>query len=96
MLSIRDAQAMVEEAIAKLAPVDEEWVILDQYTIEKSWGWVFFYNSREYVKTGDDTYQLIGNAPYIVNRETHELVATGTAEDIEVYIADYEATIRRV
>ncbi len=96
MLSISEAQAMVEEAIAKLTPIDEEWAILDQYTIEKPWGWIFFYNSREYAKTGDEKYPLIGNAPYIVNRETHELVATGTAEDIEVYIADYEATIRRV
>jgi len=95
VLSIRDAQAMVEEAIAKLAPIDEEWVILDQYTIEKSWGWVFFYNSREYVSTGDPQYQLIGNAPYIVNKATGELADTGTAEDIEVYISRYEATLGR-
>jgi hypothetical protein len=87
---------MVEEAIAKLTPINEQWVILDQYTIEKPWGWIFFYDSGEYVKTGDGKFQLVGNAPYIVNKETHELVATGTAEDIEVYIADYEATFRRL
>lgn len=86
---------MVEAAIAEFAPMDDDWVILDQYTIEKPWGWVFFYDSRKYVTTGDPKYQLVGNAPYIVNRETHELVATGTAEAIEVYIAGYEATLRR-
>jgi hypothetical protein len=47
------------------------------------------------VITGDSKYQLIGNAPYIVNRETGELVDTGTAEDIEDYVADYEATLVR-
>ena len=86
---------MVEEVIARSTPAEEECVIIDQHTIEKPWGWVFFYNSLEYLKTGDPKYQLFGNAPYIVNRETHELVDTGTAEDIAVYIAGYEARMRR-
>jgi len=76
-------------------PDDEEWVIVDDYTIEKPWGWVFFYNSREFVSTGDPQYQLIGNAPYIVNKATGELADTGTAEEIEVYISRYEATLGR-
>ena len=94
-LSVKEARALVQQAISKMAPADEEWVVLDQYTIEKPWGWVFFYNSREYATTGDPMSQLVGNAPYIVNKETHELFPTGTADEIEVYIADYEATIGR-
>lgn len=86
---------MVEEAIARLKPADEEWVILEQCTMEKPWGWVFFYDSREYATTGDPMHQLIGNAPYIVNKETRELVVTGTAEEVEAYIAEYEATLGR-
>ena len=95
MLTISEAQAIVENAMSALMPDDEEWVIVDDYTIEKPWGWVFFYNSREYVSTGDPQYQLIGNAPYIVNKATGELADTGTAEDIEVYISRYEATLGR-
>jgi len=76
-------------------PFDEEWVILDEHTIEKSWGWVFFYDSRDYTKSGDPTFQVLGNAPYIVNKETGEVVTTGTAEEIDVYIARYEATLGR-
>lgn len=95
MLTISEARVIVEEAISEFMPVDEEWVIVDDYTIEKPWGWVFFYNSREYATTGDPQYQLFGNAPYIVNKETSELSETGTAEDIEVYIARYETTLDR-
>jgi len=95
VLTVSEAQAIVENAISALMPDDEEWVIVDDYTIEKPWGWVFFYNSREYVSTGDPQYQLIGNAPYIVNKATGELADTGTAEDIEVYISRYEATLGR-
>ena len=95
MLTVSEAQAIVENAISALMPDDEEWVIVDDYTIEKPWGWVFFYNSREFVSTGDPQYQLIGNAPYIVNKATGELADTGTAEEIEVYISRYEATLGR-
>jgi len=95
VLTVSEAQAIVENAISALMPDDEEWVIVDDYTIEKPWGWVFFYNSREFVSTGDPQYQLIGNAPYIVNKATGELADTGTAEEIEVYISRYEATLGR-
>lgn len=95
MLTHTEARALVEAEISEIVPEDEEWVILDDFTIEKSWGWVFFYNSRQYSTTADPQCQLIGNAPYIVNRETHEVLDTGTAESIEVYIARYEATLGR-
>lgn len=93
MLTKDEARALVEKVVSKSAPKDEEWVILEHCTIEKPWGWVFFYNSREYVTTGDPIFQLYGNAPYIVNKETGELVSTGTAEGIDDYIARYEATL---
>lgn len=95
MLTKDDARAMVEKAMSGYAPSDEEWVILDEYTIERPWGWVFFYNSREYATTGDPGSQLFGNAPYMVNKETGEIFDTGTAEEIDVYIARYEATLCR-
>ncbi len=70
----------------------EEFVILDDLTREKPWGWVFFYNSKSFVETGDINDSLAGNAPYIVNKHTGELFVTGTAEEIEHYIEQYEKT----
>jgi len=84
---------MVARALTELAPPDDEYVILEEETIEKPWGWVFFYNARQYVETGDVQFHLFGNAPYIVNRNTGELLVAGTAEDIEVYIGEYEAKL---
>ena len=47
-------------------PDDDEIIILDDGTIEKSWGWVFFYTSRKYHETNDIRYAVAGNAPIIV------------------------------
>ncbi len=71
-------------------PPQPECVLLDEETIEKDWGWVFFYQSREYLEGGDELSALAGNAPYIVNRHDGSLHETGTAQPVEYYIEAYE------
>ena len=68
-------------------------VVVDEYTIEREWGWVFFYNTREYLKSGNLDEGLVGNAPYMVNKNTCEIIETGTAYDIEHYIKEYESKL---
>jgi hypothetical protein len=65
-------------------------VIVDDETIEKDFGWIFFYQALEYLETQDSGFQLLGNAPIIVDRADGSLHETGTAEPIEHYIRDYE------
>jgi hypothetical protein len=65
-------------------------VVLDKATIEKPWGWVFFYTSRLWQETGDDRYLIGGNAPFIVERESGRMLVLGTALPLEHYIAFYE------
>jgi len=67
-------------------------VIVDDETSEREFGWVFFYNSRKHVETGDVLYGLVGNAPLIVDRHTGKLHVTGTGLPTECYIRAYEAT----
>ena len=66
-------------------------VILEDHTIDRPYGWVFFYQSREYVESGDTRRVLIGNAPLIFNRVSGEVRVTGTAMPIEDYLRKYEA-----
>jgi len=92
----KEAQKLVEtdlnEKTDQHNPV--ECVILENKTIEKDWGWVFFYQSKAFIKSNDFMDMLAGNAPYIVNRTTGELYITGTAYPIEHYIKEYEQSIR--
>jgi hypothetical protein len=93
MITHEQAKALVEKEInepVSSEPGQSRLVILDKHTIEKEWGWVFFYNTQEYAKSGNIMDTLVGNAPYIVNKNTGELIETGTAYDIEEYIKDYE------
>ncbi len=65
-------------------------MIMEKETIDIGIGWVFFYQSEEYLKTGDHSYLLGGNAPLIINKKTGEVTETGTALPIEDYIIEYK------
>lgn len=95
MLNYEDAIATAEKQLANVddLPDDDSLVLLLEHTIERPFGWVFFYTSRLYRETGEFRYALAGNAPLIVNRRSGEVVATGTARPVEHYIAEYEARL---
>ena len=95
MVTKEQARARVLEEIHRLPHgLDPDGiVILDEHTIEKPWGWVFFYQSRRSRETGDERWLVGGNAPYIVNRHDGSLHETGTAHPIQHYIREYEATL---
>ena len=87
------ARVLVEKKIDDLRIElldDDEIIILDQETIEKPWGWVFFYTSRKWFETNDVIYAIAGNAPILVEKATGTLFETGTAYPIEHYIAQFE------
>lgn len=65
-------------------------LIIDDLTLETELGFVFFYNSKEYIETGDFTHCLAGNAPLFVSKRDGAVYVTGTARPIEQYIEEIE------
>ena len=63
--------------------------IADEHTITEDFGWVFFYQSAEFLETGDFSKRLAGNAPIIVSKVDGKLHETGTAKPIEFYIENF-------
>jgi hypothetical protein len=45
-----------------------ELVLLDESTMERDFGWVFFYDSKSHAETGEIGYAVAGNAPIVVTR----------------------------
>ncbi len=81
MITIDDAMALVRSEISKENPYEPDLVleILESETLEKEWGWIFFYESADYIRIEDEKYAIAGNASFIVNKTSGELVVTGTA-----------------
>ena len=91
MITLAEATKIALAYISKLEQSTEDPVILlESKTIEKPFGWVYFYDSKLYIETGEFECQLLGNAPLIINRNSGKIHVTGTAYPIEHYIEEYE------
>lgn len=90
MLTKEEARAV---ALTSIAPVAErggtDLVIIEKSILERDFAWVFPFNTREYVETGNIRKMALGLGPVVVNR------ATGAATlappmPIERFLEQYE------
>ena len=93
MLSLEEAKVRAESELSRLQ-LEYPALLLDHATTEFELGWVFFYQSEEFVRTGQPSAQFAGNAPLLVNRFSGEVAATGTALPLQHYINQYCARVR--
>ena len=88
MITIKEAEMIANQYLSNLqAEIGEPLVITK--TQEERFGWVFFYQSKDYEATGNLSSMLAGNAPYIVNRKTGVIQILGTAQPVDIYINEY-------
>ena len=91
MLTFQQAREIAEQTIGGYLLEDDACQIIDSATLERPYGWVFFYQSRSYLESGDQIRMLAGNAPLIISKLTGSVTLTGTAMPIEHYLSQYEA-----
>lgn len=86
MLSLNreSATALARKRIDQLAQtVGDQFEILSDSTKEIERGWVFFFNTADFVRTRNPASALAGNGPILVTREgvIHELPSAIPWED---------------
>ncbi|MBL7730352.1 MAG: hypothetical protein JNM88_04175 [Chitinophagaceae bacterium] len=92
MLTEKEMNAIAEKYVSDLFQERaSEMVILYEFTVKKSYGNVYVYNSKKYIETKDFKFALVGNAPFLVEKETGKIVVFGTAQRKNYYIQEYEA-----
>jgi hypothetical protein len=73
-----------------LAGGADEYVVVESRTIEKQYGWVFVFNSKKFVETGNILYALGGNGPIIVEKDSGTLHQLGTASSLQDSVKEFE------
>lgn len=69
MITFGEAKARAEETVVAIgASAGINLVIVHDQTVEVPEGWVFFYNSKEFVETRNFLSRLAGNGPIFVDR----------------------------
>jgi len=90
MLTKQEALQLVTDRLRQESPPDNPSVVADGDTIEKPYGWVFFYNSKKFVDMGVFKYRLAGNGPVIVNKCDGTVEFFGTNKPPLELVVEYE------
>jgi immunity protein 35 of polymorphic toxin system len=88
------ALAIARESIAHLAP-GIEFVVLEEQTIEKDYGWIFQFTTRRYRETHDPGALVPGTGPLVVERDSGATAFLATSVCPEKAIEEYERRRRR-
>lgn len=92
MLTDSEMKNIAENYISKINVESKiNIIILDEYTIKKIYGNIYFYTSQKYFETKNDRYALVGNGPFLVENIDGKIIQFGSAESDEYYIQEYEA-----
>jgi len=94
-MDIEEAKARVVREINRAyAARDDELVLLEDETITKDYGWVFFYQSRRFLMTGSLSDRLAGNGPVIVLRGDGSIHQLGGNEPVDAMLESFERSLR--
>ena len=90
MIDRDSAKAMVWSYLDENFGREPELAIVDGEPSETTHAWIFFYNTREYLETGEFSAALAGNGPVLVNKVTGDIEAFGAATALDELFAEYE------
>jgi hypothetical protein len=87
MIGVNDARRIAERYLIGLsADAGTNLELLSGETLERDFGWVFYYEPE------DKALTVAGNTPFIVDRKDGSIHVTGTAYPTEVYLENYGLT----
>jgi hypothetical protein len=96
-LSMADALKLVLQRLQTISTPGAPFAIVESHTIEKPYGWIFFYQSKKFLQTGLDQDKLAGNGPIIVNKYEGTIEFLGSPTTWELiteydnkFLADYK------
>jgi hypothetical protein len=67
MIDVQEAKGIASRRLLEIARKSgEDLVLVETDTLQIDRGWLFFYNSSEFLRTGDPVHALAGNGPLLV------------------------------
>jgi hypothetical protein len=90
MIDRHSARRAALEFINSNLCIPEELDITDQDPTDTARAWVFFYNTKRYLMTGEFSSRLAGNGPVLVNKESGEVLSFGADRPVEQILREYD------
>jgi hypothetical protein len=86
-----EAERIAAAELAKLAnEIGVPVSLCPDQTVEKRQGWAFFYNSKDFIETGNFSSALMGNGPIVVKKADGAVECYGSLPSVEKILASLE------
>ncbi len=89
-ITYEQARAIAEQQLKSWSHGDIELIILESEIIEKWYGWIFCYNSKKYLETGDIMDSVVGNCPLFISKLNGEIDTYFTSYSLESMMEIHE------
>ncbi len=91
MIDKKTAREIVRKYVNQYFHVaGDQMAILDDETLDRPYGWVFFYCSQKFLETQDPRYMVGGNTPILVRSTDASLHSLGTALPVDQSLLQLE------
>lgn len=91
MMNREKAEKLAQREIQRIAmQAGDEFVLCSEDTIERGFGWLFFYQSKAFIDSGELKYRLAGNGPIVVEKDSGNVTIHGSVPSVEEIIAKLE------
>ena len=86
MYNLQQAEKLVHDYLHD----NKDYELIIDLWMEKPYGWIFEYQTKEYIETGNVSAAVAGNAPILFEKETGKIIPLGIAPSPNYYIELYE------
>jgi hypothetical protein len=91
MVTKEQAKEKVTEYVNRVYPYpDDEYVVIDEETITKDYGWLFFLVNKRYLETQNISNMLVGLGAVLFEKQSQNIIVFGSALSGESHLEQYE------
>jgi Immunity protein 35 len=87
MLNLESAKLKVLKYLNTKNKLDNDVLaIREDFIVEKEYGWIFSYDSKKFLETGEFRYRRIGNHPILIFKDNGEIYPVTNISDLEIIV----------
>ncbi len=94
MLNLESAKKKVVAYLDSQYKVKDEPLVMirEDFIVTKDYGWIFSYESKRFLETGELRYRLVGNYPLLIFKDSGEIYPVDTIDDLEKIVKEHQAS----
>jgi|GEM_PF-2427041 len=94
MLTYKQCLKMATKKLNGVSENDPNYMIWEEKTLSKSYGWIFFPATKQFIAKEDMMHNVPGIMPIVVNKIDSTCIMAPSSISFENFLSDYEKQLK--